>query len=139
MSGHECVQGLLARVAKGRVPEIVTQANGLGEVFVHSQCSGQGPPDLGHLQGVGQARAVIVTLRHDKDLGLVLEPAEGCGVDNPVPVALEGGAIVRFMIGEGTPSRVPAEHGIGGKGLLFDLFQVGASIEHAGRPPQCYK
>ena len=41
---------------------------------------------------MGHAGAVVVPLRLQKDLGLVLEPPEGLGVDDPVDVPLEAGA-----------------------------------------------
>ena len=45
-----------------------------------------------HLERVGQAGAVVVAGRGDEDLGLVLQPPERGGVEDPVAVALEGGA-----------------------------------------------
>ena len=44
------------------------------------------------LERVGQPGAVVVARRGDEDLGLVLQPPERGGVEDPVAVALEGGA-----------------------------------------------
>ena len=42
----QLVQGPLARVAEGRVAQIVGQADGLGQVFVQPQRPGDGAGDL---------------------------------------------------------------------------------------------
>ena len=49
--------------------------------------------DLGDLDRMGEARAVIIALVLDEDLGLVLEAAEGGGMDDAVAVALVTGAV----------------------------------------------
>jgi hypothetical protein len=41
---------------------------------------------------MGQAVAVVIPLGDDKDLGLVFQAAESRGVDDSIPVALEGSA-----------------------------------------------
>jgi len=43
---------------------------------------------------VGQPVPVVITLVVDEDLGLVLESAEGLGMDDPIAVALEGRAVL---------------------------------------------
>ena len=42
----EFIQGPLARVAEGRVPQIVGQADGFSQVFVQPQRPGDGAGDL---------------------------------------------------------------------------------------------
>src|SRR5439155_1172808 len=56
--------------------------------------------DLGGFQGVGEARPIVVALVVDEYLGLVLELAERAAVDDPVPIALIGGApeVFRFRV-----------------------------------------
>ena len=51
---------------------------------------GDGRGDLRHLEGVGQAGALVVG-GEDEDLGLAGEAPEGGGVQDAVPVALEAG------------------------------------------------
>jgi hypothetical protein len=89
---QEGAQGLLAEVAEGGVPQVVSEGDGLGEVLVLPEGAGGGAGDLGHLEGVGQSNPVVVTLGRHEHLGLVLEPAEGLRVDDAVAVALERGA-----------------------------------------------
>ena len=87
---HEPVQDGLARMAEGRMAQVVRQGDGLGQVLVQAQRAGDHPRQGNGLQGVRQAGAVVVPLVVDEYLGLVLQASEGAGVDNPVPVALEG-------------------------------------------------
>ena len=90
--GIDLLQHRLAAVAEGGVAEIVPQGDGLGQVLVEAQGPGDGAGHLGHLQGMGQARAVVVPQGCQEHLGLVLEPPEGVAVDDPVAVELKGGA-----------------------------------------------
>ena len=83
------VERLLAGVAEGRVAEVVAEPDRLGQVLVEAERAGDGASDPAGLQRVGEAGAVVVALGRDEDLGLVLEPPEGLGVDDAVAVALE--------------------------------------------------
>ena len=85
---HQVVQHLLSRVAEGGVAEVVGQRDRLGEVLVEAERPGDRPRDLRDLEGVREPGAVVVALVVDEDLGLVLEPAEGARMNDPVPVAL---------------------------------------------------
>ena len=89
---HQLVQHPLARVAEGRVAEVVAERQALGQVLVQPQGPRDRAPDLRDLQRVGEARAVVVALVVDEDLRLVLEPPEGRAVDDPVAVALVDGS-----------------------------------------------
>ncbi len=88
--GHELIEHGLARMAEGRVAQVMGEGHRLGEVLVQPERPGDGAGDLGHLEAVGQARPVVVALVVDEDLGLVLQAAEGRRVDDAVPVALKG-------------------------------------------------
>ena len=66
------VQRPLPRVAEGRVPQVMAQGDGLGQILVQAQSAGDRAGDLGDFQRVGQAGAVVVALRGEKDLGLLL-------------------------------------------------------------------
>src|SRR3546814_5665897 len=58
---------------------------------------------LRHLGRVGQPRAVVIALVVDEDLGLVLKPPEGAGMDDAVAVALKAGARRALRLGEVAP------------------------------------
>ena len=95
---HGAVELVLPRMAKGRMAKVVGQGDRLGEVRLESKCGRDGTGDLGHLKGMGQPRPVVVALVGHEDLGLLLEPPEGGGVDDPVTVPGEGraGPALRF-------------------------------------------
>src|SRR3712207_1625941 len=76
-------------MTEGGMAEVVAEGYSLGEVFVQVQRAGYGASDLHHLQGVGQAGAIVVAIGGDEDLCFVHEAAEGFSVDDAVPVALE--------------------------------------------------
>ena len=82
---------LLAGVPAGAVPAVVAEGDGLGEGHVEPSGPGHGRGDLGDLEGVGEPGALVV-VGEDEDLRLPGQAAEGAGVEDPVAVALEGGA-----------------------------------------------
>jgi hypothetical protein len=102
--GMQQVEAELAGMAERGVAEVVAEGDGLGQVLVEPQADRHGPGDLRHLEHMGQAGAVMVAGRGEEDLGLVLEPPEGLGMDDPVPVALKGGAQDRREKGRHTAS-----------------------------------
>src|SRR5437764_890949 len=98
----------LAQMAEGRVAEVVAEADRLGEVLVETQRPGHRARDLRDLEGVGQARPVVVALGRHEHLRLVLEPPERLAVHDPVPIALEGSAQRAVLLGAGPSRRVGA-------------------------------
>jgi hypothetical protein len=83
------VEHLLADVPEGRVPEVVPQADRLRKILVQAQRPRDRARDRRHLQGVRQARAVVVAARRDEHLRLVRQAAKGLAVHDPVAIALE--------------------------------------------------
>ena len=90
---HGGVEGFLAGMPERRMPEIVCQGQGLGQIVVDAERTADAAGDLGHLDRMGQARPVIIPFVKDENLGLVFEAAEGRAVDHPIPVALKMTAI----------------------------------------------
>ncbi len=121
---HELVEHGLARVAEGRVPQVVRQGNGFRQVFIQLQGFADRPGDLGHLQGMGQAGPVIIPLMVDEHLSLVFQTPESGGVDHPVAVALKPGSVRMFLFLVLSPPAFPAFYRIGGQGRLFDFFNI---------------
>ncbi len=105
------------------MPEVVAERDGLDEVFVEPECLRGGPGGLGDLEGVHEAGPVVVALRREEDLGLVLEPAEGLAVYNPVAVAHVGGADVALFLRHEPAARVPRPHGEWAQGFIFPRFK----------------
>ena len=89
MLAHAVVERIFARMAEGRVAEIVRERQRLGQIFIEPQRPSQGTGDLRHLDGVGQARAEMVALVEHEDLRLVLQAPERRRVDDPVAIPLE--------------------------------------------------
>ena len=103
--------------------EVVRQANGFDQVFVRAQRAGNGAPDLGHFQGVGEAGAVIIALVVDEYLGFIFQAAESRGVKDAVAVALKSGAVIGFMVRELPPLALFAVQGIGSEASILVGFQ----------------
>ena len=119
------VEAELAGVAERRVPQIVAQGDGLGQVLVEPQADRHGAGDLRHLEHMGEPGAVVVAGRGEEHLGLVLEPPEGLGMDDPVPVALEVGAQVALGFARGQPTPGPAaQAGVGGEVLSLPRLEL---------------
>ena len=97
---HVGIERVLAGVAAGPVPAVVTEGDGLGEGHVQPAGPRDGRGDLCHLERVGEAGALVVLGEHE-DLGLAGQPAEGGGVEDAVAVALEAGAPEVGLLGPG--------------------------------------
>ena len=58
--GHRRIERPLAGMPEGRMAEIVSERQRLGQVLVEAEGAGQRPGDLGNLDRMGQPRAVVV-------------------------------------------------------------------------------
>ena len=97
--GHQHVEHVFAGVPERRVPQIVGQTDGFGEVFIAAQPAGQGSAELGHLNRMGQTRAIVIAFIEDKDLCLIHQPPKRGRMYDPVAVARESGSCGRFRFG----------------------------------------
>jgi len=120
--GGDLIEDLLPCMAEGGVSQVMGQGNGLGEVLIEPQGLGDGPGDLGDFQGVGQPGAIVIAGGGEEDLGLVLEAAEGLGVDDPIPVPLKGGTEITLPFFPRPPLGLAAQLGVGREDLLFYLL-----------------
>ena len=112
---HQLVHHPLARVAEGRVAEVVAEDEALGQLLVQPHRPGHRAPDLRALQAVGEAGAVVVALVVHEDLGLVLQPPERRAVDDPVAVALEARPHRVLRLRVAPPAALGAPHAPGGE------------------------
>ena len=87
--GEAGVEDGLADVPERRMAEVVAHADRLDEVLVERERARHRARDLGHLDRVRHARAVVVALGRDEDLRLVLQAPERLAVHDPVAVALQ--------------------------------------------------
>ena len=70
-ANHRLFQATLPGMAERRMAQIMGQTKRLGQILVQTQRSRDGAPNLGHLNAVRQADPKMVSIRRDKDLGLV--------------------------------------------------------------------
>ena len=80
---------ILTAMTKWRMADIVHQRHTFNEIFVETQAPGSNTRDLCHLDGVGQARAEVITLVVGENLSLVLQTPERAAVDDAIAVALK--------------------------------------------------
>ena len=106
--------------------EIVREGDGFGQVFVEAEKAGESAGDLGDLEGMGEAGAIVVAGLVDEDLGFVFEPSEGGGVNDPVAIPLKTGAELMFRLGVEASERSASERSVGCEDPLFPLFDPGA-------------
>src|SRR5687768_9773580 len=89
---NELVEHPLTGMAERRVPEVVAERDGFGQLLVEPQHLGDAARDLRDLEGMREPGAVMVAGRREEHLGLVLQPPERLAVDDAIAVALKRGA-----------------------------------------------
>ena len=121
---NELGQDALAGVSEGRVPQVVTHHDGLGQRFVEAQRPRDGARDLRNLQGVGQPRAVVVALGREKDLRLAGQAAKGLRVQDAIAVVLEDRADLVRRFGALATQALAALLRVRRKDLLLVCFKL---------------
>ena len=86
---HTSGQCIFAAMPKGRMPQIMRQRETFGQIFIKAQNPRNRARDLRDFETMGQARAVIIPLMGDKDLGFAFQAAKGGRMDNPVFIPLK--------------------------------------------------
>jgi len=114
---HALIEGVLAGVSEGSVPEIVRKTDGLGERLVEIERTGDRTGDLRDLERVGDARAVKVTLVVHEHLRFVDQAPEGIGVDDAVAIALILAAEVGLRLRMTAPAGLLLARGVGSESL----------------------
>ena len=112
---HAGIERVLPGVAERRMTQIMCQGHRLDQVFVQAQRPADRPPQLRHLQRMGQTGPKQVTLVVQKNLGLVDQAPKRRAVDDPVPIALEVGARRCNRLGVPAPTRKRRITGINGQ------------------------
>ena len=124
---HQFIEHVLSGMAERRMPEIVRQRDGFRQVFVQLEGFADRPGDLRHLQRMREARPVIIALVIHKYLGFVLQLSERGGVDDPVAIPLEPGAVGMLLFGMSPAPAFPAFDRIRGQVFIllgFDLLTI---------------
>ena len=118
---RECALPLMA---EGRVAEVVPQGDGLSQVLVEAKRTGDGARNLSDLEGVGEARPIVVAFGGEKDLRLVGEAPEALAVENPVPVALVARPQQVLLLGDEPSPRFRGSRGARREELLLATHLV---------------
>ncbi len=129
MRRHQFIERILACMAERGVPEIMREGQGFCEILVEPQAAGQRAGDLAHLDGMREARAIMVALMLHENLRLVFQAAEGGGMDDAVAVALEFRARRRGSAGKSRPreARWSTAKGESGRSRVNSIVIVGPS------------
>ena len=120
MCAQALVQRALAGMAKGRMPDVVRQAQRFGQLRIQPQRTGRGARNLRHLQRVGEPAARVVSRQLPRqaaeDLCLTRQAAKGSRMQNPCRVAGKRRAVrVRWLRMGPHRQRAIAFHGNGGR------------------------
>ncbi|GGB54325.1 hypothetical protein GCM10011316_27980 [Roseibium aquae] len=87
---HALMHHILPLMAKGCVAKIMRKGEAFGQILIETQGPGKGPSDLRNFDGMGKPGAEVVAFMIDEDLGLVFQPPECGGMNDPVAIPLEG-------------------------------------------------
>jgi len=104
-------------VAERRMAQVVSQADRLREALIEPEHFGDGPSDLGDLDTVREARAVVIVDARREDLRLALQTPERRAVDDPIPVPLKIGAVRVRRLRENSPLTHCLRNGIRSKSI----------------------
>jgi hypothetical protein len=86
---HQFIEHVLARMTKRRVAKVMRERQCLGEIIVKAERTGNGAGDLADFDRMGQPGAVMIALMRHEDLGLMGEAPKGCGMEDPIAIALK--------------------------------------------------
>ena len=123
-AGNELVEDALAGMTERRVPEIVAERDGFGQLFVEPQHLGDASRNLRDLQRVRQARAVVIAGRREEHLRLVLQPAERLAMNDAIAIALKRRPDRILRLRPNAPLAVGALCGLRREDFALALFQL---------------
>jgi hypothetical protein len=86
---HLPVEFFFTRMRERRMPDIVNQREGFGQIFVESENTRDRSRDLRDFDGVGEAISKVIVESGREDLGLVFESPERAGMHDPVAIPLK--------------------------------------------------
>ena len=140
-SGVNVVERAFPGVTEGRVPQVVPQGDGLGEILVETQGPRHRAGQTADLERVGQARAVVVALGLQEHLRFMLEAAEGLGVGDAVNVPLKAGADLARLLRVQPPAAVLSQYAVRPDDEVLQLFAFFSWTTHVSAPPffDCFR
>ena len=127
------VERRLARMAKRRMAEIVTQRNRFHQVLIQKKRPRRRARNLRHFQRMGKPRSKMVPFRRKENLRLPLQPPKRLAVKNAIPIPLLRRSVRVFLLRAAPPLRVPRKCGIRRKLLPLPGLQP---LPHKLRTPR---
>jgi len=127
-AGNERRQRVFARVTARTVTAVVAEGDGFGECDVEAERPGHRHGHLGHLERVGEPRALMVVGEHEH-LGLAGQTTKRRGVENAIAVAFETGAERVGVFVDGTLAGTDRPRGQTSHGPVELVFARGAFDE----------
>jgi hypothetical protein len=86
----DLIQGILSGMAERRMTQVVSQRDGLSQILIETEGFRDRSCNLRNLKGMRQSGPVMIAHWNEKDLGFVFQSPEGLGMDDSIPVVLEG-------------------------------------------------
>ena len=123
MIRHQQGQLPFACMPKGRVADIVNESDGLDQILIETESTGDSSRYLSDFQSMSQTGSVMISLMIGKDLSLVFKSTECRAVNNAIPVVLIDRSVLVCFLRVLTSPAVTAEHGVGCKQALFQLLR----------------
>ena len=123
--------GLLACMSEGRMPQIVTKRDGLGQILVKAQGTRQRACDLRDLQRMRQSRAVVIAHRGEEHLRFVHQAAERLAVRDAVAVTLIFGSVLARLARIPTSACISGQCRVRGQPRFFPLHIKFCHVRHA--------
>lgn len=102
--GNEGIERILAGVPAGSMTAVVPESHRLRQGHVDIDAACDRCRDLGYLESVREAGALMVGGK-DNDLCFAGQTPESCGVDNPVAVTFEARALLIGLLRNSSVSR----------------------------------
>ena len=112
---HGSIESLFARVAEGRVPDVVYQGKSFGQIDIEAKGSRDGARDLRDFERVRQAVAEMVGVAAREHLGLCFQAPESAGVNDAVAVALKVITVGMVRLREPASAGLSDVHRVGGE------------------------
>ena len=110
-------------MSEGRMAQIMPQGDGLRQILIQAQRSGDRPGDLRHLQGMRQPGTVVISLGTQEHLRLMFHSAKGFRVQDPVPVPLIHSSDITLSFFSFPSPRFCTEGCIGTEKLFFSQLR----------------
>jgi len=112
---HGRIQRFLPGVSERRMADIVNEREGLCEIDIEIERSGNRARDLRDFKRVGQSVAKMIGVAPGEDLSFGFQTPKGARVDNPITVSLKIVAVEMRWLGVAASARLLDMHRVTGE------------------------